>query len=209
MKRLQYLHARMVKDKQFGERYRENMQVYIDAGYAERAPDDTGVEGMTWYIPHHAVFSAKKPGKLRIVFDCAAEYKGVSINKAVHRGPDLTNKLLGVLLRFREKPYVIVADVEAMYHQVRVPPEHRDVLRFLWYDGDEIVPYRMCVHVFGGVWSASVANFALNVQLKITQISLTARSQTPCCATSTSTICCSAQTPSKTPSRCPPGCESC
>ena len=126
MKRLQYLHARMVKDQQFGQRYRENMQAYIDAGYAEKAPDNTGVKGLTWYIPHHAVFSAKKPGKLRIVFDCAAEYKGISINKAVHRGPDLTNKLLGVLLRFREKPFVIVADVEAMYHQVRVPPEHRD-----------------------------------------------------------------------------------
>ena len=73
---------------------------------------------MTWYIPHHAVFSPKKPDKLRIVFDCAAEYEGTSINKAVHQGPDLTNRLIGVLLRFREKPIAMIADVQAMYHQV-------------------------------------------------------------------------------------------
>ena len=160
-KRFEYLRRRMNSNPEFSQRYRDNMQAYIDAGYAERVHENTGSKGMVWYIPHHAVFNAKKPEKLRIVFDCAAEYKNVSINNAVHRGPDLTNKLLGVLLRFREKPYVIVADVEAMYHQVRVTPAHRDVLRFLWFDGDDVVTYRMCVHVFGGVWSASVANYAI------------------------------------------------
>ena len=79
----------------------------------------------------------------------------------VFQGPDLTNKLIGVLLRFRERPVAMIADVQAMYHQVRVTPKHRDALRFLWYDGDHVAVYRMCVHLFGGVWSASVASYAL------------------------------------------------
>ena len=86
----------------------------------------------------------------------------MSINQAVHQGPDLTNKLIGVLLRFREKPIAMIADVQAMYHQVRVTPAHRDVLRFLWFGTDDkIATYRMCVHLFGGIWSASVASYAL------------------------------------------------
>ena len=28
-----------------------------------------------WYIPHHAVYHKKKPGKIRVVFDCSAIYK--------------------------------------------------------------------------------------------------------------------------------------
>ena len=161
-RRLGYLRRKMENNPEFGEKYKAGMQEYIKEGYAEKVDDEQGPAGLTWYIPHHAVFSAKKPDKLRIVFDCAAAQKGVSINNAVHRGPDFTNKMLGVLLRFREKPYVIVSDVQAMYHQVRVTPAHRDALRFLWYnDKGETEIYRMCVHLFGGVWSASVANYAL------------------------------------------------
>ena len=42
-------------------------------------------------MPHQGVFHPKKPNKLRIVFDCAANYKGVSLNDAILSGPDLTN----------------------------------------------------------------------------------------------------------------------
>ena len=36
------------------------MQGYLDDGYAEAVPDDnTEHEGMTWYIPHHAVLDPK------------------------------------------------------------------------------------------------------------------------------------------------------
>ena len=67
-KRLMYLRRRMDKDAEFAARYFSGMQSYLDDGYAEQVDDDTeGPHGMTWYIPHHAVFSPKKPEKLRIV----------------------------------------------------------------------------------------------------------------------------------------------
>ena len=72
---------------------------------------------------------------------------------------------MGVLLRFREAPVAVMGDVEGMFHQVRVSPKDRDVLRFLWWKdgeiGSEVEVYRMCVHLFGGVWSPSCASFAL------------------------------------------------
>jgi len=44
--------------------------------------------------------------------------------------PDLNNRLDAVLLRFRKEFIALVADVEAMFHQVLVSPRDRDSLRF-------------------------------------------------------------------------------
>eukprot|EP00112_Aurelia_sp_Birch-Aquarium-sp1_P000444 Seg1042.3 transcript_id=Seg1042.3/GoldUCD/mRNA.D3Y31 product="hypothetical protein" protein_id=Seg1042.3/GoldUCD/D3Y31 len=58
-----------------------------------------------------------------------------------------------------------MADVEAMFHQVRVTAEDVNALRFLWYLHGDLtlapVEYQMMVHLFGGRWSPSCATFAL------------------------------------------------
>lgn len=53
-----------------------------------------------WYIPHHGVYRPWK-GKLRVVFDCGAEYKGVSLNGQLLQGLNLTSSLVGDLMRFK------------------------------------------------------------------------------------------------------------
>ena len=58
--------------------------------------------------------------KMRVVFYAAGEYDEISFNKALLTGPDLLNNLAEVLLRFRNHKIAIAADIEAMYHQVRV-----------------------------------------------------------------------------------------
>ena len=72
---------------------------------------------------------------------------------------------MGVLLRFREEAVALMADVEAMFHQVRVCADDIDVLRFLWFPNNDLSQepeeHQMLVHLFGGVWSPSCANFAL------------------------------------------------
>ena len=70
-----------------------------------------------------------------------------------------------MLLRFREGPVALMANVEAMYHQLKVHPDDVDALRFLWYPDCDLTrepeEYHMAVHLFGGVWSASCANYGL------------------------------------------------
>jgi len=165
--RLESLRRRLVRNDNLKEKYCSGMNELLKNGYSELVPADEieATNTVTCYLPHHPVFSVNKPEGVRIVFDCAAKYNGVSLNDQVLQGPDLTNKLIGVLLRFREERIAVMADIEAMFHQVRVSRRHRDALRFLWWSrGDtnaDIQIYRMKAHLFGGVWSPSCCSYAL------------------------------------------------
>lgn len=163
-RRLKSLGRRLSQDDALMRRYRTGIEDLVAKGYAELAKDEESSETL-WYLPHHNVVNRNKPEKLRIVFDCAAEFRGASLNKTVLQGPNLTNALLGVLVRFRENKVAITGDIEAMFHQVRVWEPHRDVLRFLWWRngeiGEVVDTYRMTCHLFGGVWSPSAAGYAL------------------------------------------------
>ena len=59
----------------------------------------------------------------------------------------------------------IIADIEKMFYQVRVPTEDSKYLRFLWWPcGDmdkEPEEFQMLVHLFRGVSCPSCANYAL------------------------------------------------
>ena len=71
--------------------YSELMKKLIKNGYAERVPEMSELQHAShsqvqdkaniWYIPHHGVYHPKKPNKIRVVFDCAAEYESESLNK--------------------------------------------------------------------------------------------------------------------------------
>ena len=100
-----------------------------------------------------------------MVFDCAAQYNGTSLHSELLQGPDLTNNLVGVLSRFHKEPVALMADVEGMFHQVRVSPKDCDAFRFLWRPENDLdsspAEYQMLVHLFGATSSPSCSNFAL------------------------------------------------
>jgi len=131
-KRLADLKCRFQRNPEVYQKYTDQMRLTIEKGYAEEVPEDEiDADRRKWYIPHHGVLSERKPDKLRIVFDCAAQHHGMSLNQVLMQEPDLNNRLHAVLLRFRKKSIALVADVEAMFHQVLVSPRDRDSLRFL------------------------------------------------------------------------------
>ena len=161
-KRLNYLYPKL-ESMGLTEKYSQNIQKFIKEGYAEQVPPDelNLNDGTVWYLPHHPVLNDKKPGKVRTVFDCAAKFTDKSLNNQCLQGPDLNNKLMDVLLKFRQYEYAVIADVECMYMQVKIPVKDRNVLRLLWNINGQVTDLRMTSHLFGGVWCAASSTFAL------------------------------------------------
>ena len=161
--RLKSLGRRLMRDSEIHTKYRDKINEMIRLGHACEVEDLLCKKhnyGKTWFIPHH--FSG---GKFRVIFDCAASFGGTSLNSQLLQGPDNTNTLLNVLLRFRLHSVAIVGDIRNMFHQVRVEPVDQSALRFLWWeDGNlnrQVKTYQLTVHTFGLTSSPSVTGFAL------------------------------------------------
>lgn len=99
--------------------------------FAEVVPDSELVPKgrQVRYIVHHGIYHMQK-NKLRVVFDCSLKYLGVSFNDKLMQGPDLTNSLLGVLIRFRERKIAFIGDIEKIFYQVEVPKKDCEFMRF-------------------------------------------------------------------------------
>ena len=166
--RASWLKKRLEKNPRLLDEYKAFVEEIVAKGYARKVPPhqrESGYQGKTWFIPHHGVYHPHKPGKIRVVFNCSAKYQGKCLNDLLLKGPDLTNSLLGVLTRFRQDRVAVMADIEAMFHQVRVPDPDCSFLRFLWWpDGKlscAVEEYQMTVHLFGAVSSPACSNFAV------------------------------------------------
>lgn len=96
------------------------------------------------------VYNPKKPDK----------FQGVSLNCVLLSGPKFVNDLTGVLLSFRKDAVGIMADNKQMFYRLLVTEDHRDFLRFFLSDpNEELIEYRMEVHVFGNTPSPAVAMY--------------------------------------------------
>ena len=120
------------------------------------------------------MINPKKPGKVRVVFDCAARHLGVSLNDYLPQEPNLTTSLVEVLLRFREGRVAMTSDIEEMFLQVRVPQEDRGALRLLWWNGGsnggEVVERQIAVHPFGATSSPFCAAMALRKSSEVSNL---------------------------------------
>lgn len=168
LRRLLSLKRKLCKDERARENYIAFMQKILERQHASRVPDNdlTPTPGKVWYLPHFDVYHPKKPDQVGVVFDCSALYNSQSLNKNLLQGPDQLNSLIGVLTRFRKEDVALTCDIEQMFHSFHVTPSHRDFLRFLWFENNDldgaISEFRMNVHLFGAVSSPAVANYSLH-----------------------------------------------
>ncbi|XP_063894313.1 uncharacterized protein LOC126055473 [Helicoverpa armigera] len=168
MNRLVSIEKKLDKNPDLKTRYMAQMDSLIEKGYAEKAPLER-TPGRTWYLPHFDVFNPMKPEKLRIVHDAAAKTRGMSLNDYLLTGPDLLQSLPGVMMRFRRHRVAVSGDITEMFMQVKVKPEDRDALRYLWRgERREGAPeeYRMTSIIFGAASSPCTAIFAKNWNAK-------------------------------------------
>ncbi|XP_051165958.1 uncharacterized protein LOC127284527 [Leptopilina boulardi] len=125
------LERRFARDEKLKKDYQTFMQQYEDLGHME--PSSSGPEE-GYYIPHHAVIKeASTTTKLRVVFDGSSKTDtGISLNETLLVGPTIQTNLFALLMRFRQHPVGLSADIEKMYRQFWIHPDDRKFQKILW-----------------------------------------------------------------------------
>ena len=189
---LKSLEKRLAKDEDLRDNYTSTITEDLNKGYVIEVPDAHKVENRSdkeWYLPHHPVLNPNKPGKVRRVLNGAAIFHGASLNKSLLTGPDVLQNLIYVLLRFRQHPYAVSADIEGMFLQVGVLPSDQTSLRFLWREDPttNVVVYQYTRHIFGARARLHAPTMHCNA-LRETMLSFTPELQKPSLKTFTWTI---------------------
>ena len=175
---LKSLEKRLSKDEEFRSKYSKNINDDVEKGYVFRIenPKDLSQQSKhEWYLPHHPVINPNKPGEIRRqnyktakFLNGAAKFHGTSLNKSLLTGPDLLQRLIHTLIRFRQHKDAVSADIEGIFLQVGVPLADQPCLRFLWREdpSSEVMVYQYSRHIFGAKDSPTCANFALQKTAK-------------------------------------------
>ena len=146
------------------------MKSYLAKGYSREVHEEEKLvrKNKTWYLNIFTVFNPEKPEKLRVVWDAAAKYHGVSLNDALMTGPDLSAPLVDILLRFRSGKFAVTGDIQEMFHQISVAEEDRSSLRFFWRssDNENWTVHEMCRLIFGATCSPTQAQFVKNLNAR-------------------------------------------
>ncbi|XP_033127646.1 uncharacterized protein LOC117125284 [Anneissia japonica] len=144
------------------ETHNQLVRKLVDDGCVKEISREEAVQSNeSWYFPHHVV---SHNGKDRLVFNCSYEHNGKVLNANLLPGPTLGASLLGVILRFRQHRVAVSGDIKAMFHQIRLLPEDRPLLRFVWRDLQRNIEpciYEWQVLPFGTTCSPCCATFAL------------------------------------------------
>ncbi|XP_037943055.1 uncharacterized protein LOC119675912 [Teleopsis dalmanni] len=111
--------------KEIKSEYIEFMREYERLGHMVKAENEN--EGL-YYMPHQAVIrEASSTTKLRVVFDASAKTtNGNSLNNIMMTGPRLQKDIFDIIIKWRLWKFVVTADVEKMYRQIKIAEEHQD-----------------------------------------------------------------------------------
>ncbi|XP_061401528.1 uncharacterized protein LOC133337308 [Musca vetustissima] len=114
--------------------YEKTIHELISMGHIVKA--DQKKQGK-YYMPHQAVVrETRRTTKVRVVFDASSKTSnGRPLNDILHTGPKLQKDIFDIITKWRLWKFVISADVEKMFRQIRVEEEDQDYQYVLWRDG--------------------------------------------------------------------------
>ena len=94
--RLYLLERKFKREPSLATKYKKKtINEYINKGHTKKLTEKESktLTIITNYIPHHRVTcNVNKPGKVRVVYDAAAELNNISLNKNLLKGPNLFNQ---------------------------------------------------------------------------------------------------------------------
>lgn len=167
MARARFLNVeqKLGRNETLREEYVKFMREYLEMNHMEEVVDEVTIPERACYLPHHAVVkSSSLTTKVRVVFDASARgTKGQSLNDILLCGPTVQDDVFAILSRFRKHQYVLMADVEKMYRQVKMDPEDCDLQRIVWRfsPSEELRSFRLLTITYGTVPAAFMATQCL------------------------------------------------
>ncbi|XP_055923993.1 uncharacterized protein LOC129954238 [Eupeodes corollae] len=166
-RRLICLEKQLKRNPLLEDKLNKQIAYYVEKGYSRKITKnellDTSLSRI-WYLPIFPVVNPNKPGKIRLVWDAAATYSGISLNSKLLTGPDTLPALSDVLFRFRQRKFAICGDIKEMFHQIEILESDQHAQRFLWRNKDtgRIEDYLMRVMTFGSTCSPYCAQYIKN-----------------------------------------------
>uniref|UniRef100_A0ABD2W322 Reverse transcriptase domain-containing protein n=1 Tax=Trichogramma kaykai TaxID=54128 RepID=A0ABD2W322_9HYME len=159
---------RFQRDPRLAEAYTAFMQEYIRLGHMELVPD-AQINRPGAYLPHHGVFCADNPDKIRVVFNVSHKaMNGILLNDTLLPGPKLQADIAVVVSNWRHFKVAGTTDVEKMYRQILVHRDNVDWQRVLWRaDPSEAVKEYRCTTVTYG--TAAAPFLALRVMKQLAE----------------------------------------
>lgn len=106
--------------------YTEFIEEYERLQHMQMVANDKIPPPHVYYLSHHGVWREQSlTTKLRVVFNGSSPTtSGYSLNKILHTGAKLQTEIFEVLIWFRKFRYVFSTDVEKMFRQIKVHPDH-------------------------------------------------------------------------------------
>jgi hypothetical protein len=166
-RRLESLERSLKKNPIKAKKYDDAIREYERNGWARKLSDTEikNTKDPVYYLPHHGIYRPeKKSTPLRVVFDPACAYQGISLNSFLYKGPCLIGSLLGVLLRFREEAVAFAGDISKMFLQILLPESDCQTHRFLWREMEtsrKPTTYVLLRVTFGDKPSPDMASFVM------------------------------------------------
>ena len=164
LKRLEITTNKLLQSENLFQDYDKVFREWESLGIIEEIPQEAVQH--EHYFPHRPVVKEQSSTKVRPVFDASAKQVGSpSLNQCLECGPNLLELIPSLLLKFRERKYGIIADIEKAFLQISVRPEERNFLLFFWWRGGEPGSLKIMRHT-GVVFGVKSSPFLLAAVLE-------------------------------------------
>lgn len=164
MRQFHYQEKKRQEDAEYNSHYCDYMLEFETSGHMTETSELEKSDG--YFMPHHGVLRiSSTTTKLRPVFNASSKSEtGLSLNDCLCVGPTVQPDSFDILLRFREKRFVLKSDVEKMYRQVFIDPSERKYQKILWRSSpsEPIKHYTLNTVTFGVSSAPFLATNTLN-----------------------------------------------
>ena len=146
-----------------GDDVKKIIEDYEAKEYIRRITKEQTEEDVCHYLPFFPVVNkTRATTKVRLVFDCAAVYRGKSLNNQMYSGPNLLTNYIQIIHRFRKFVFALASDISEMFLRTRLAPEETRFHRFIFESKSEQQAYEWLRTLFGGKAMPNVSQKVLH-----------------------------------------------